>query len=680
VVALLIAMASIATAQSTPDGQQATHNSDEAAEIVVAGERVRRSLRRTPSSVVVLTADEIEMQPGADRLDNILEQIPNIQIGSGNLGPTIRGQDTTGSLQDLPAFLGGNRPRVTLQVDGRAVGFNEFVFGVAPTWDIEQIEVYRSPQSTTQGRNSIAGAIFITTKDPTFQPESSARVIAGNYHSRQLSAVVSGPLIEEEVAIRIAGDLRRDHTVSEFGDNLVGVDPNRSRYGLLRIKLLAEPKAVPGVSLDLSYSHIESTMPQLESVRPPFRERRSLFSVPVFRTNTDALTASLAVDVNEKLDNLTTISIGKSKFRRFSVTGLGETLTNVNDGSFESVWHWRPDESFWLTGGIHHIRTKLDQFIDLTAVIGLGDFIDRQRSLGLFGEGTLMVTPDLSITAGLRYQRDKQDRQGQLGPASFSGMIDFDGRYDSWLPKVSVAYDLTPNITAGALVQRAYNPGGITLNFETGRQQIFGAEKLWSYELFIRARLPSERLRLNANLFYNDFRDAQRTETRAFALPGGPTAFWAIIHNVPKARSYGLEAGIDWQASERLRVYGGLGLLRTRIVDAGEFAAIQGNQFQRSPKFTATANVEWRPVDRLTINASVRHNSGYFSNDSNNPAFSVDSWTRLEARAAYDWGPVTLFGYVRNLLDQFYMVQISSPILGTPGEPRRFGIGLEARF
>jgi outer membrane receptor protein involved in Fe transport len=653
---------------------------DNRREIIVTGERVSRTLRRTPSSVDVFTAEMIENMPGVDRLDDILGQVANIQFGSGNLGPTIRGQDTTGALQDLPAFLGGNRSRVTVQVDGRAVAYSEFVSGVTPLWDVEQVEVFRSPQSTTQGRNSIAGAIFVTTRDPTFQPEANARLIAGDYQTRQLSAVVSGPLIADELAIRIAGDLRRSRTTSEFRD-LPNADPNRHRYGLVRLKLLAQPRAVSQAKLEVSLAHTQSSLPQFEIVDVPFIERKTSRAVPVSRNTVDALTAALDLNLHENFDGLTTVSLGKSKFRRVPpVPGLGETDTHTVDGSIESVWHWKPDESFSLTGGIHHIRSKLDQFIDVTAVIGLGDFVDRQRSLGVFGEGTLTLIPKMSATAGIRYQWDFQDRQGRLGPESFGGVIEFKRSFDAWLPKLSFAYDLSPKVSAGVLVQRAYNPGGIALNFDTGAQETFGAEKLWSYELFMRARLSRERLRLNANLFYNSFKDAQRTESRALTLPGGSTAFWAIIHNVPEARSYGLEASVDWQVDERLRLRGGLGLLRTKIVDAGEFTAIQGNHFGRSPRMTAAANVEWRPLDRLSLSAGVQHNSDYFSNDANNRLLRVDGSTRVDARAAYDWGPVSLFGYVRNLLDRFYLVHLSSPTLATVGEPRRFGIGVETRF
>ena len=53
------------------------------------------------------------------------------------------------------------------------MGFQEFVFGAAPLWDVDRVEVFRSPQTTTQGQNSIAGAIFVETSDPSFTREFS---------------------------------------------------------------------------------------------------------------------------------------------------------------------------------------------------------------------------------------------------------------------------------------------------------------------------------------------------------------------------------------------------------------------------------------------------------------------------------------------------------------------------
>jgi outer membrane receptor protein involved in Fe transport len=84
------------------------------------------------------------------------------------------------------------------------------VFGSAPLWDPDRIEIFRSPQTTTQGQNSIAGAIFVYSKDPTFEPEARVRTIAGDFKTRSISALASGPL-SGDVALRLSGDCVARH-------------------------------------------------------------------------------------------------------------------------------------------------------------------------------------------------------------------------------------------------------------------------------------------------------------------------------------------------------------------------------------------------------------------------------------------------------------------------------------
>ncbi len=649
-------------------------------DIVITGERGRRTVRDTASSVTVFTAEDIAAEPGADRLDQLLEQTPNVTLGTTSLGPTIRGQNTTGVLQDLPAFLGGTRPRVTLQVDGRGVSYNEFVTGTAPLWDVAQVEIFRSPQTTTQGRNSIAGAIFIETEDPSYTPVAAARGIVGDIAMHQVSAMVSAPVIDNQFAFRLAGDLRHGRPASELTDRMEGADPNNDDYGLLRFKLLAEPSAVPGLRVETSVVHSRAKMPQVEGVRAPFEERRDPTpGYGVFETTVTSATMRAEAELASRLSGRATIAIGDSRAQRFPPPGLGEAVNETADWSAEGVLVWRPNAALELLGGAHHLRSNLEQSIDLTAVIGLGEFRDRQQSTAIFGEAVFRPLTRLRVTAGARYQSDSQRRTGEIGNPQFRLPLDYDETFDAFLPKVSAAYDFSNALTAGLVVQRAYNPGGTTLNFDTGDHETFAPEYAWSYELFARASLG--RARLSANLFQTDFRDAQRAQTRAYSVPGGSTAFWAEIENVPRSRSRGAEASLDWRLSHRLRVGAGVGLLRTRItrtIDPN--SPISGKEFQRAPHFTASGSVSWQPADQLTISASVRHHSDYFSSDNNSEALLIEGNTIANARAAWTFGRTTLFGYARNLFDTFYMTHLSSLNAGTAVDPRELGVGLETRF
>jgi len=674
---LLLSIAAATAAQSVQISPPEDPNS-----IIVTGERVKRSIKETASSVDAVTARQIEAMP-VDRVEQVLAQIPNLQIGNGGQGPTIRGQDTTGALQALPAFLGGYRPRMTLIVDGRRTDYHEFIFGAQPVWDLARIEVFRTPQTTSQGPNSIAGAILVYTKDPSFAPEVRARAIVGEQHGRQVSAVASGPLIGEQLAFRAAGDFSYRRTFSHLDDVIRGADPNHNVFGQVRLKLLAVPEGLPGSRVALTYSHLESQRPEIEGVDPPFRERvdREPF-YGVLRSNVDAVTANSDVELTDNLTVNAIVTAGDAHYRRFARPSFGESLVDRRDWSVDAVADWSPSKRVRAVGGISHTHTALRQFIDLSELTGNGRFRDWQAGAGIFGELKFVIATKASITAGLRYQRDWQTRRGALGQVP----LDYQRTFHAWLPKLSLAYDVTSDFRAGMLVQRAYNPGGTTLRFDTGQPDNFEAETLWDYEMFVRAKLGP--VIAEANAFYYDMQNPQRARNIIIRTPSNLPVGFSDLFNISRARSYGIEVSLDWRASRTLSAALALGLLRTRILRAGgEFAVYGGNEFQRSPHFTGSSSLDWRPTKRLRLSGQVRHNSAYFSDDLNVPTLKVGGSTTVNGRAEWATGKVSVFGYVRNLFDKFYFTQFSVPILpgrlpasSTLGDPRELGIGIEGQF
>ncbi|MFL6726599.1 MAG: TonB-dependent receptor plug domain-containing protein, partial [Sphingomicrobium sp.] len=245
---VIVLLAAVAVAQSgAASAQDAPARADQ---IVVTGERVKRSLKDTPSSVAVFDPGVLRQLAAPDRIQQLLELVPNVLTVTSRDAPFIRGQTSPGVLQGLPGFLGGARPRTVMQIDGRTVTFNEFVNSSEGLWDVDHVEVFRSPQTTTQGVNSIAGAIFIHTADPTYRFEGRARAIVGQYRRRQASALISGPLVDDQLALRISGDLYRSIASTKQSGPVVGIaDLNPDRHWTVRAKLLAEPHALSGLKL-----------------------------------------------------------------------------------------------------------------------------------------------------------------------------------------------------------------------------------------------------------------------------------------------------------------------------------------------------------------------------------------------------------------------------------------------
>jgi outer membrane receptor protein involved in Fe transport len=653
---------------------------DPPAQIIVTGERVQRSLKETSSSVAVLNAQDIKAA-SANRIDEMLQLVPNVQLGTGSEGPAIRGQDTTGALQALPAFLGGNRPRTTIVVDGRRTTYNEFVFGTAPLWDVERIEVFRSPQTTTQGQNSIAGAIFVTTEDPTFAPEGAARLSIGNYGMRQVSAMLSGPA-SGDVALRAAGDLRYARTTARITDRIEGGNPNHDVYGVARVKMLAKPRGAPGTRLLLTYTHNQSQKPQLLGLTPPFRARRDVSGLyGTFRINVDALTANLRQQIARDLAADVTVTGGDSLAQRLAPAHFGEARNRGRDWSAEAVLNWTPTGPLRAVGGISRTHVRLKQFIDLSLLDGsIGRFRDEQDSVGVFGEARVTLLPQMTLTAGLRRQEDRQKRAGALATNFGAIPLDYDRTFGAWLPKLSLAYDFNRRVRAGLLVQRAYNPGGTTLRFDVARPDNFEAERLWDYELFARAEL-GHGINAAANFFYYDIRNAQRLKAISIFTPLGRRVGFADLFNAPKARSYGAEAELSWRMDRRLSARLSAGLLKTKLVEAGpDYPEFDGNDFARSPAFSASAAIDWKVAERVHLSSQLRYRSSFFADEVNSSSVRVPGAAVVSVRGEYTIGRAQMFAYARNLFDKFVYVDRVGNMSAVAEAPREVGLGIETRF
>ncbi len=654
---------------------------EQSSEIIVTGERLSRTQRETAASVEVVDADKLNKLQ-ADRVEQILALTPNVQLGGGDQGPTIRGQDSTGVLLGADAFLGGSRPRATVRIDARDVSFNEFIYGLASVWDVERVEVFRSPQTTTQGRNSIAGAVYISTQDPSYEFEGRARGIIGSARTYQGSLALSGPIVKDQLAARVSVDVRKSRTWAILPETIPDIDEKDDDFGVVRVKLLAEPEALPGTRFELSYVHTSSQALQAETVRPPFKARRNdEGGGGYWKTNVDSLTGIFDYAINPDLKLSITSSYGDVGINRFAPPGDGNARVDTRDVSVETILAGKVSDGVKGLFGVYWLDTNQRERIDLSNFLGLGEFSDKQNSFGVFGEGTVRLADPLALTLGARYQRDHQRRIGTLGTSDFAFSVDYDRSFDAFLPKLSLAYDVSGKTTIGLLAQKAFNPGGTTISFVTGEQDEFDAETLWSYEAFVRTSALDGRLSLNGNIFYTDFKNAQRSLFTTVTLPSGATELITEIANAPKSTSYGLELAVGYAPSKRFSINAGVGLLKTKInrtVDPTD--PIQGKNFQRAPKFSGSLSATWEPIDGLTLDTQLRHNSRYFSDDANTPAQRITGSTTLDAKASYIIGQATVFAYGRNLFDSFYLTQLFQPDFGYAGDPREYGVGIEFKF
>lgn len=167
-------------------------------EIVVQARKRDEFLEDTPVSVTALGEDTLR-EHGVTRIDQIQQLVPNLVFQTGANGAAsnikIRGVGTSTA---AIAF----DPGVGIYVDGV---FLPRAFGsLVDIVDVQQIEVLRGPQGTLFGKNTVGGAINVTSVKPHEDLEAFAMVQAGNYGFVSTRAMVNIPVVEERVFARFS--------------------------------------------------------------------------------------------------------------------------------------------------------------------------------------------------------------------------------------------------------------------------------------------------------------------------------------------------------------------------------------------------------------------------------------------------------------------------------------------
>lgn len=157
-------------------------------EVLVTATKRTEGLQDVPISMSVMQGAMIQEQGLAD-LEDLAVYMPNVHIAQAGAGDQlfIRGIGSGvnyGFEQSVGTFIDG-------------VYYGRGRNSRAAFLDLERVEVLKGPQSTLFGKNTIAGAINITTAKPTDEFEG---YVEGTYETELdgygITGVVSGPLTD----------------------------------------------------------------------------------------------------------------------------------------------------------------------------------------------------------------------------------------------------------------------------------------------------------------------------------------------------------------------------------------------------------------------------------------------------------------------------------------------------
>ncbi|MCY4426110.1 MAG: TonB-dependent receptor [Halieaceae bacterium] len=168
-------------------------------EVLVTARKREENIQDTPISVTAISSEMIE-QAKMFKVADLEQHTPNLTIRSSDNGVSSALQAYLRGVGQFDFALTVD-PGVGMYVDGvylaRTVGAN---FQLS---DIEQIQVLRGPQGTLFGKNTIGGAINVTTRRPSGDTLYSAGLTGGEDNYISFDGYLEFP-ITDEVAASVA--------------------------------------------------------------------------------------------------------------------------------------------------------------------------------------------------------------------------------------------------------------------------------------------------------------------------------------------------------------------------------------------------------------------------------------------------------------------------------------------
>ncbi|GGN42882.1 MAG: hypothetical protein CMH85_04115 [Novosphingobium sp.] len=335
------------------------------------------------------------------------------------------------------------------------------------------------------------------------------------------------------------------------------------------------------------------------------------------------------------------------------------------------------------------------------------NFRIRNKTDAVYGQLSYEVVPDLKLTGGLRWTRERVSI-AQLPAATYTfGAPDQKKTFSDPSWEVGLEYKVTPEWFAYLKTRGSFRSGGFngaappvnaTATFggnlfdSEHTQDIEGGVKYAGYVFGRPANFASA-------VFVQWIQDVQRVE---FPDPDGPggLASIAVTANVPSSRIWGFEAQGNVRPAQWLEIGGSMAYTNAKFTDGN--IQLFGTPYAYgpvgdTPKFSGTAYAQiTMPVGDNMGDVSLRgevygQSAQYFSN----AAASIAPGTRLPGyalvHARLDWNNIggsdfSAALFAKNLTDKAYFVggMTLAAALGhnaaAVGEPRTYGLELSFKY
>jgi iron complex outermembrane receptor protein len=721
------------SSSSVPSGQTSSDSGLE--EIVVTAQKTKSNVQSTPIAVSAFDSVSIENRQIQDVLQ-VLTNVPNFSGANNVTLPTavsmfIRGVGSTESIITTD-------PAVALYLDDVIVARQQV--DNLGLFDMQRVEVLRGPQGTLYGRNTSGGAVKLFTNPPVDGYSGLIDVGYGSYNEYRIQAMANTPIVDGLLLNRLTfstdqrggfvKDITTGESVNDLGDLALHEALKYMPVDDLEFNLKADysKTRTHGYLGHDSVGYYTPSSDDLYVVHTgdhPFNVGKT-YGINGYIDWTlpngfvvKSITGFRATSMNNEFD-LSDQPIPEYGFAQHAFSRQYSQELNISGTIF--------DHLDFVSGVYYMSETSAENLVAIFQQFGTVDGVyppkgsapppqgapfetfenlrDQTQTYAAYTQFVDHITDQLSATFGLRYTVDQKsfdisEAEGNPGVPKYltptfdtadviaSGIPNSKNFYQA-TPHFSVDYQFTPDLLGYLSFTKGYQAGGWYGRASALNQVVTEAPTtVKAYELGVKSEFFDRRVRINADVFYQDESDIPTTYEVAGTNHFGETSLGVKI--------YGLEADGAAIILPGLQANYSLGLLDSHydpftqaVIDAGNI----GKHLEFAPYVTAKVGYEY--IYPLADGSDLRLANNYafsgaqFTNPANSPAAKSPSRVLVDASLTWEIadGKYAFTASCKNCFNKQYFTN-SIDFGGVPpypvtvlyqGDPQTWLLSAKAKF
>ena len=685
-------------------------------EVIVTAERRETRLQDTPISVTALTSSALEAR-GISNLSALDAHTPNLQLNNGR--PDGGGSAASATIRGVGQndFQFPNDPGVGMYVDG--VYLARTMGGLMSVVDVERIEVLRGPQGTLFGRNTIGGAISITTVPPDDDFGGRASLTYGSYNRVEAKGSLNIPLIDDKLAARLtAGYIRADGLGEQIPTGVELANENRKVF---RLAVRATPADDVTIDFAADYTrqrqnggaltftpNFPSSSGLIENLfnpaLAPMQNARlglpagTLFDARWASPNRydnygsaaqrdwydgGGVSLTFAWQISDALTLKSITAARKVEAEIFNDLDLAPyTIIDTSDRqhdeqysqelqAYGSLFDSRVDYLFGVFGFSETARDRNVVPIHPGSLQVAGFEISQIADLGLkvsnyagFGQLAFTLVDGLKLTAGFRQNYEKKRFNRQFthleGGDVFIPYEVLSKDWSSFTPKFGVDWKATDDILLYASYAEGFKSGGWNPRPTSGASGVtpFEPEVIETYEIGAKTEWFDGGVTLNLAGFRSIYSDIQ---LQTLTTVGG--ALVVETQNSGRSRIYGAELELAARPVSEASIQIAAGYLTNEYtrLNAGTDVGLD-DKLPDAPRWSVSAGAEYEfmlpGIGEMTPRIDASYRSTTYKDGINSPFITQPSYWLANARLSYvpEWADgFELQLYGTNLFDEEYI-------------------------